>query len=79
LYFDFGANQLGDGGGFNPVVPCGFEYFAVVVSVYFREGGQFFGEGLGEVEMKGFKFYFGLNVGFIDGEDFFAVVGSGGF
>ena len=44
LYFDFGANQLGNGGGFSPVVPCGFEYFAVVVSVYFREGSQFFGE-----------------------------------
>jgi hypothetical protein len=79
LYFDFGANHLGDRGGFNPVVPCGFEYFAVVVSVYFCEGGQFLGKRIGEVEMKGFKFYFVLNVGFIDGEDFFAVVGSGGF
>jgi hypothetical protein len=70
---------LGDGGGFDPVVPGGFEYFTVVVSVYFREGGQFFGERIGEVEMKGFKFYFVLNVGFVDIEDFFAVVGSGGF
>ena len=79
LYFDFGVNQFGDGCGFHPVVPCGFEYFAVVVSVYFREVGQLLGERLGEVEMEGFKFYFGLNVGFIEGEDFFAVVGSGGF
>ena len=74
LGFDFGFDERRDVVINRPFGPGFLEYFAVVVTVYFSEVGEFGDDCFGEIEVESLDFDFFGDVVISDGEYFGAIV-----